>query len=66
MIDKNNTTSTLEWTPAHSDYPTAGTTTYATAKLDACGTVTTCASTTVTLPNRVNVLTTNTEAQRVL
>jgi len=62
MIDENNTTTTLEWTPAHPDYPTAGTTTYAAAKLDACGTVTTCASTAVTLPNRVNVLTTNTEA----
>lgn len=62
MIDENNTTTTLEWTPAHPDYPAAGTTTYAAAKLDACGTVTTCASTTVTLPNKVNILATNTEA----
>lgn len=62
MIDENNNTRVLNWTPAHPDYPTAGTTTYATAKLDACGTVTSCASTTVTLPNKVNVLAQNNEA----
>lgn len=62
MIDENNNTSVLEWTTSHPDYPTAGTTTYATAKLDACGTVTSCASTTVTLPNKVNVLAQNTES----
>ena len=62
MIDENNNTRVLEWTPSHPDYPTAGTTTYATAKMDACGTITTCVSADVTLPNRVNVLAQNTES----
>lgn len=62
MIDENNNTRVLEWTTSHPDYPTAGTTTYATAKIDACGTITTCVSADVTLPNRVNVLAQNTES----
>ena len=62
MIDENNTTAVLEWTPAHPDYPTSGTTTYAASKIDPCGVVTSCASTTVTLPPRTNVLATNGEA----
>lgn len=62
MIDENNATSVLEWNTSHPDYPTSGTTTYAAAKIDPCGIVTTCASTTVTLPPRTNVLATTGEA----
>lgn len=62
MIDENNATTQLEWTPSHPHYPTAGTTTYAAAKIDQCGSVTSCASTTVTLPNKTNMLSTNLEA----
>ncbi len=61
MIDEDNTTTALEWTPAHPHYPGAGTTTYATTRIDNCG-ATSCASTTVTLPSKTNVLATDGES----
>lgn len=61
MIDEDNTTTTLEWTSVHPDYPTAGTTTYASAKIDACGS-TSCSSTTVTLPSQAGPLSNNNES----
>jgi hypothetical protein len=61
MINEDNTTTQLEWTSVHPDYPQAGTTTYATGKIDNCG-ATGCISTTVTLPTKGTVLAQNGES----
>ena len=61
MIDEDNTNPQLQLLPSDPDYPAAGNTIYATAKISNCG-VTPSASTTVTLPPMTNVLATDTEA----